>query len=218
MLGADTEIKTGMIVPMLKFVSSWVMCSARMTSFSSPPCRALQAAAKRTVERSLAFEHPSRPSLFSLPLQNERQITDVQISKFQIQLSAPPTTKARESSGPQLRNGLLVRIVLRSGAVGTGEIAPLEGLHAESLEKAEEQMSALKDGLIGRSLPETLPLLGGAIATWLKEGAGINVRPLAFDLIEELKESAVPVLMLQQLSPNWTFLAFPRGCLIVTVC
>jgi hypothetical protein len=204
MLGADTEIRTGMRVLMLISINSWVICSARLRSFSSPPCRALQAAAKRTVERSLAFEHPSRPSLFSLLLHNERQISDVQISKFQIQLSAPPTTKARESSGPQLRNGLLVRIVLRSGAVGTGEIAPLEGLHAESLEKAEEQMSALKDALIGRSLPGTLPLLGGAIATWLKEGAGINVRLLAFDLIEELKESAVPVLMLQQLSPNWT--------------
>ncbi|GAQ91163.1 isochorismate synthase [Klebsormidium nitens] len=140
--------------------------------------KALQAAAKTVVERAIAFDRPLVPPLLSSASQAQREITDVQISRYTVQLSAPPTTKGRTADGAQFRNGLLVRVVLRGGAVGTGEIAPLESLHEESLEEAEEQICALREALIGRSLPGTLPLLGGAIATWLREEAGIDAAAL----------------------------------------
>lgn len=127
------------------------------------------------MERALAFDRPLLPSLLSSASQAQRRISDVQISRFRVQLSAPPTTKGRTADGAQFRNGLLVRVNLRGGAVGTGEIAPLESLHEESLEGAEEQFGALRGALIGRSVPGTLPLLGGAIATWLREEVGIEV-------------------------------------------
>ncbi|GLC45490.1 hypothetical protein PLESTM_001741500 [Pleodorina starrii] len=78
------------------------------------------------------------------------------------------------------REGLLVRLVLRrpDGSVageGVGEVAPLPGLHSETLEEAEVQVAALSSLLPGVPVPPSLALLGGRLAAWLSATAGLDL-------------------------------------------
>ncbi|KAG0608149.1 hypothetical protein M758_8G082600 [Ceratodon purpureus] len=106
---------------------------------------------------------------------NELQIHDVELSRYKIPLSAPPTTGVKVGSSERAwRHGFLLRITLRNGTIGVGEVAPLDGLHSESFEDVEEQLQLLLPMLKGLTLPPTIPLLDGSFKSWLLDTIGIH--------------------------------------------
>ncbi|GAX76586.1 hypothetical protein CEUSTIGMA_g4032.t1 [Chlamydomonas eustigma] len=69
----------------------------------------------------------------------------------------------------------------RSGArilKGVGEVAPLPGLHRESLEEAEVQLALISELLRGVSLPRSISLLGGRLEAWLDDALGFRATQL----------------------------------------
>lgn len=55
------------------------------------------------------------------------------------------------------------------------QVAPMEGLHEESLEDVEEQLHLLMPELKGLSLSPTLALLDGGFSDWLFKILGVQV-------------------------------------------
>jgi isochorismate synthase/2-succinyl-5-enolpyruvyl-6-hydroxy-3-cyclohexene-1-carboxylate synthase/2-succinyl-6-hydroxy-2,4-cyclohexadiene-1-carboxylate synthase/O-succinylbenzoate synthase len=58
------------------------------------------------------------------------------------------------------------------------QVAPLEGLHQESLEEAEDQLRYLITRLSGIPLPENLPLLNGSFSDWFHTKLGVQPNTL----------------------------------------
>ena len=115
---------------------------------------------------------------------------------------AKPLTTAAGGEAPR-RRGFLLQLSLAGAsgagvAHGVGEVAPLPGLHRESLEEAEAQLALLcqllaggpspaaassngssaaapaaASGGVGVTLPLTAALLGGRLGTWLQQGLGV---------------------------------------------
>ena len=54
-------------------------------------------------------------------------------------------------------------------------MAPLSGLHLESLLAAEEQLALLTPLLLGRTLPADVALLDGSFADWVEDWMGPEV-------------------------------------------
>ena len=83
-------------------------------------------------------------------------------------------------SGTQQRRGFTLRLALRRGdsgggaVAGAGEVAPLPGLHAESLEEAGEQLGLVCELLRGARVPLSLALLGGRLSAWLEAELGVG--------------------------------------------
>ncbi|GIL50277.1 hypothetical protein Vafri_6487 [Volvox africanus] len=86
-------------------------------------------------------------------------------------------------SGPStavgVRDGLLLQLRLSwaDGSVageGVGDVAPLPGLHSETLEEAEVQVAALSEILDGVAVPPSLALLGGRIDAWMGARVGLD--------------------------------------------
>ncbi|GIL93104.1 hypothetical protein Vretifemale_20563 [Volvox reticuliferus] len=104
-------------------------------------------------------------------------------------LTTPPmpssSSNSNSSSGPSLstgigvREGLLLQLRLSwtDGSVageGVGDVAPLPGLHSETLEAAEVQVAALSGLLDGVTVPPSLALLGGRLGAWLGARVGLD--------------------------------------------
>jgi len=68
-------------------------------------------------------------------------------------------------------------------------VAPLEGLHKESLEDVEAQLQVLLPMLKGSTLPPTLPLLNGSFNSWLEGTIGIHVRTNLLSDVQYSSES-----------------------------
>ena len=99
------------------------------------------------------------------------RIARVGIRAFELPLMRPLRV------GGQLlerRLGLLVVIDDGERHAGIGEISPLPGLHAETLEEATAQLLALADKLEGAWIPDGCPALAGAFETWL---GGLGLYP-----------------------------------------
>jgi len=72
------------------------------------------------------------------------------------------------------RSGLLVVIEDGEGHAGIGEVAPLPGLHVETLGAATAQLLALTGKLEGALIPDGCPALAGAFESWL---GGLGLYP-----------------------------------------
>ncbi|KAL2645330.1 hypothetical protein R1flu_012917 [Riccia fluitans] len=119
-------------------------------------------------------------SLSSSQLGNEAdyglRIYEAEYFRHRFSLKSPPTTQAKAtSSEEQWREGFLIRVSLFNGLSGVGEIAPLPGLHEESLLDAEEQLRLVITKLRGLQLLPSLAKLNGSFGVWLDQMAGIQV-------------------------------------------
>eukprot|EP00899_Mesostigma_viride_P009706 jgi/Mesvir1/18737/Mv01248-RA.1 len=107
---------------------------------------------------------------------------------YRVPLAAPPTTtsgcKDSGASGPpkaSVREGFLLVLKTDRGAMGIGEVAPLPGLHKESLLDVAEQLELVCGALNRRRgvvVPPYLPLLDGSMAEWMQAELGIEVASL----------------------------------------
>lgn len=116
---------------------------------------------------------------------------------FSLPLARPLTTAAGAGDEPGHRRGFLLRVTLcdadgRNSAHGVGEVAPLPGLHRETLQDAEQQLALLcgllsgssnsgdgpassdPQGFAGPLMPLTAALLGGRFSSWLERGLGVS--------------------------------------------
>lgn len=115
----------------------------------------------------------------------ELEVASASYHAYSLPLARPLTTAAGgDSSGmPERRSGFLLHMALApSGpggatAHGVGEVAPLPGLHAETLQQAEAQLALLCQLLSGSGssvqVPLTVALLGGRLGAWLEQGLGV---------------------------------------------
>jgi isochorismate synthase/2-succinyl-5-enolpyruvyl-6-hydroxy-3-cyclohexene-1-carboxylate synthase/2-succinyl-6-hydroxy-2,4-cyclohexadiene-1-carboxylate synthase/O-succinylbenzoate synthase len=110
---------------------------------------------------------------------------------YSLRLARPLTTAA---GACEHRRGLVLRIELHApgegadsvgssaaaaaAAVGSGDVAPLPGLHIESLGAAERQLAALCEVLPGARVPATLATLHGRLSEWLETCVGVGVATL----------------------------------------
>lgn len=105
----------------------------------------------------------------------ELWVESARCEAFALDLARPLTAGPGDS---QQRCGLLLRLALRRGdggaVAGAGEVAPLPGLHAESLEEAGEQLALVCELLRGARVPLTLALLGGRVSAWLEGELGVG--------------------------------------------
>ncbi len=131
---------------------------------------------------------PDRPNLLgsSLPLlAPPLHVHSLSWRRYSLPLTVPLTTPldiSNRSFGS--RAGLILTARLscdldpRSGSericVGVGEVAPLPGLHAETLEEAEQQLALVSELLRGATLPRAAALLGGRLGTWQRSALGFE--------------------------------------------
>ncbi|CAI5534996.1 unnamed protein product [Closterium sp. Naga37s-1] len=133
--------------------------------------RLLQAAARATAARALSLFQSQRDGRAGL--EGERGGGEEGIG---VVLREPPTSVAVAGAAlPQSeREGLLLHVRLEGGALGTGEVSPLPGLHPESFLDAHEQLCLLSHRLPGLALPLSLPLLNGSFSLWIWHDLGIQ--------------------------------------------
>ena len=99
------------------------------------------------------------------------RIVRVGIRSWDLPLARPLRVGSRSL---ERRTGLLVILEDGEGHSGIGEVAPLPGLHLESIEEAATQLHELAGHLEGAAIPEGCPALDGAFETWL---GGLNLHP-----------------------------------------
>jgi o-succinylbenzoate synthase len=85
--------------------------------------------------------------------------------RYSLPLRQAVTTTAGAAAAR--RDGFLLRLRSVCGATGLGEVAPLPGLHAESLTDAEQQLTLLCHRLVGTPVPTEVAFTGGSIRSWL---------------------------------------------------
>ncbi|CAM6124850.1 unnamed protein product [Calypogeia fissa] len=102
------------------------------------------------------------------------KILEANYTDHSFPLAAPPTTLGRSSSKETMRRGFLLKVTLFNGTSGIGEIAPLVGLHKETLLDVEEQLRVIVEKLKGLVLVRTIPLLDGSFSYWLSKVVGIQ--------------------------------------------
>lgn len=88
---------------------------------------------------------------------------------------ALPLHKAVTSgSSAAARRGFLLRIEDDTGLAGLGEVAPLEGLHAEHCQQVEEQLRLLCRRLQGVHVPLEVAFLAGSMSEWIAKRLGFD--------------------------------------------
>ena len=150
--------------------------------------RAVEAAAAAAVRRSLAASSATLAQSFeefaSLARSEALGIVDASVSPFRIPLALPITAipaGGDHTSAGGMREGLLLRVSLRCGAVGIGEIAPCPGVHLETLAEAHVQSHLAAALLVGCRLDAVVALLDGSLADWLghaADGPGLRMAHL----------------------------------------
>lgn len=178
--------------------------------------REIQAGVKEAVGAALRLleQPPSGPEASSsaglLPeacAPFELAVQSASYHAYRLPLARPLTTAAAAPGEQQHRRGFLLQLSLEGPAGGgpvhgVGEVAPLPGLHAESLQQAEQQLALLCQLLAGGgdsrspsssgsgsngssppaspspsrpavTVPLTVALLGGRLADWLQQGLGV---------------------------------------------
>ena len=168
--------------------------------------REVQAAVKQAVGRALALleRHPysvtaGAAAEGALPADSavaawpfELAVDAASYHAYSLPLAKPLTSA--DAAAPDVpgelprRRGFLLYVSLAAGAAGprahgVGEVAPLPGLHAESLQQAEAQLALLCQLLAGSSgggvrVPAAVALLGGRMGQWLRQGLGMEPETL----------------------------------------
>ena len=83
------------------------------------------------------------------------------------------TTSAEEAAAT--RDGFLLQLRSTCGATGMGEVAPLQGLHEETLADAEQQLALLCHRLEEATpVPTEIAFAGGSIRSWLWTHLGLT--------------------------------------------
>lgn len=81
------------------------------------------------------------------------ELPTIELFRYALPLREALTTQSpTNSQGNALREGLLLVLHDAAGTVGIGEIAPLPGLHHESLEEAEAQTRSIIDRMQGEEI------------------------------------------------------------------
>ncbi|KAJ7943266.1 protein PHYLLO, chloroplastic [Quillaja saponaria] len=102
------------------------------------------------------------------------EIHKMEYSVFRIALCAPPTTVTVDHNRTEFyREGYILSLFLEEGAVGFGEVAPLE-IHRENLVDVEEQLRFLIHVMKGARISCFLPLLKGSFSDWIWNELGIQ--------------------------------------------
>jgi isochorismate synthase / 2-succinyl-5-enolpyruvyl-6-hydroxy-3-cyclohexene-1-carboxylate synthase / 2-succinyl-6-hydroxy-2,4-cyclohexadiene-1-carboxylate synthase / o-succinylbenzoate synthase len=104
---------------------------------------------------------------------HEYTIADVTVGPFSVPLRAPLTSATTDTA----RCGALVCVHLAAPGghtfTGTGEVAPLPGLHRESAHSARCQLAALQTCLPGNVVAANVSLLRGQLRAWWAHGLGV---------------------------------------------
>eukprot|EP00887_Chlorella_sp_A99_P005642 scaffold1.g5642.t1 len=113
----------------------------------------------------------------------ELRVLAASYERYSLPLAKPLTTSVGAAGSSGRREGLLLRVALTlpggsngaAAAVGVGEVAPLPGLHRESMRQAEQQAALLCELLGGGEVrvPLTVALLEGRFLRWLEACVGI---------------------------------------------
>ena len=114
------------------------------------------------------------------------RVANAALARYELPLLQPLTVVRRGgSSGREEapRAGALLRIRLACGSQGVGDVAPLPGLHAESLPAATAQAATLCELLCSscEALPPLCPslqLLDGSMRLWLHRALGVRAEAL----------------------------------------
>lgn len=103
----------------------------------------------------------------------------VQTASFR-RYSLPLRQKVTTTEGAAAvrRDGFLLQLCSVCGATGMGEVAPLPGLHAETLTDAEQQLTLICHRLVATPVPTEVALAGGSIRSWLWTHLGFTERAL----------------------------------------
>ena len=119
------------------------------------------------------------------PAVQHLEVRAVEVSQYSLPLAAPVTTGAPSTQ----RHGTLVCLSLAGKSdqaaytheqsfKGTGDVAPLPGLHHESISDARAQLAALSELLPGCSVPQEVALLGGNLHKWWQDTVGVSPNTL----------------------------------------
>lgn len=81
------------------------------------------------------------------------RIAEVHLYRYHLPLTSPLAVGDAQTS---TRQGLLMAVESDTGAVGWGDVAPLPGFSAETLEEAVAHLDALRSTLVGQSVPEEM--------------------------------------------------------------
>ena len=115
-------------------------------------------------------------AMAAAPVQQQQQqlvVVASDVAPYSLALRRPLTTSLGEAS---TREGALLRVRLACGATGLGDVAPLPGLHKETVAQAVAQAATLAETLTtaGVALCPSMALLNGGIAHWLRHTLGVN--------------------------------------------
>jgi O-succinylbenzoate synthase len=98
------------------------------------------------------------------------KISSFTIYKYSLALQQPVYIRGAQIAH---REGLIVKIVSPEGFEGFGEISPLAGRSAETLNEAYEQTLFLKSNFTGELFPQGMEKLDGKFQSWFEGGIGL---------------------------------------------
>ncbi|KAK9806829.1 hypothetical protein WJX72_004058 [[Myrmecia] bisecta] len=172
--------------------------------------RQIQQAVARTTRRALKAAAPLVSASSLRLLLNSAgcpglRVLHASYQQYSLPLQQPITTGVDD----HLRKGLLVYLELSDAGGrrvrGVGEVAPLPGLHTETLLEAQRQLALLCALLHGVTIPPTLSLLQGRMAEWLDRSIGVdptNIHPSVRCGLEGAVLSALSVAQHVQQQPG----------------
>ena len=101
------------------------------------------------------------------------KITHFEIYRYDLPLRAPlPLKKTLE----KIRSGWIIRLEDDAGHQGVGEIAPLPGLHRESMEDTLSQLRDVRQFLLHKEVPGKVTNFTGEFRRWLPPNLFPSVR------------------------------------------
>lgn len=153
--------------------------AARLALAGMPPLpRDTVAASVAALERAAAA--PSHGGSAVQPPLDSVTIRRLQVQEYELPLTQPLTTAAGDSQLHRIGAVLSLQVVAATGEVfeGTGDVAPLPGLHGESFAEARAQLAALSDLLADCSVPRGAALLAGGLDTWWQGVVGVQTASL----------------------------------------
>lgn len=101
------------------------------------------------------------------------KITRFEIFRYDLPLNRQLPLK---NTAETIRSGLIIHLQDDSGHQGLGEIAPLPGLHRESIDDALEQLREVRQFILHKNIPGEVTKLSGGFRRWLPSQLFPSVR------------------------------------------